>query len=266
MQRFGIIGFPLRFTLSPYIHYAFAAQHDRTILYNTWSIEKKDVKLFITAVQQGRLSGISVTAPYKETVYNAVTKRTELAQRSRAVNTVYCENGQVWGDNTDVLGIQAMLHTLVVKNVTILGTGATARSAIVAMQECGIQDITICGRNTSALKKIVKEYGVQFVSWNKRNTMEGIHCIINTIPIVSDVALFTAEQLKTMCEHDAIVIDVHYKPVVSPLLAEASRNQYTTINGLQLFVTQAQHQFYKFTGILPEIEKVYTELKTLFLE
>ena len=266
MQRFGIIGSPLRFTLSPYIHYAFATQHDKKIIYNTWNVEKKDVKLFVTAIQQGSLAGVSVTAPYKEVMYNAVANRTALAQRSRAVNTVYCEDGQVWGDNTDILGIQAVLHTLSLKKVTILGTGATARSAIVALQECGIQDITICGRNTSVLKKTAKEYDVQFISWNKRNTMKEVHCIINTIPIVSDVSLFTAEQLKTMCVQDAIVIDVHYKPVVSPLLAEALRNQYTTVNGLLLFVTQAQHQFQKFTGILPEIETVYTELKSLFLE
>ncbi len=104
---FGIIGNPIKHSLSPVLHNYWFDKYGLDASYSIIEAEDKDLKNVINKVRNHELSGINVTLPYKQKIINLTDKIINDAELTGSVNTILFDDNKVIGENTDVFGLQA---------------------------------------------------------------------------------------------------------------------------------------------------------------
>ena len=129
----GLIGYPLGHSYSPQIHRALA-DYD----YRLWPLKPEELEPFLA---RRDFAGINVTIPYKERVIPYLDQLSDTARAIGAVNTVVNRDGKLYGDNTDLAGMLALIRRMGLvlsgKKVLILGTGGTSKTARAAASQLG---------------------------------------------------------------------------------------------------------------------------------
>ena len=106
-KKFGIIGNPIRHSLSPVLHKYWFDKYGLDASYSIIEAEDKDLKNIIDKIRKHELTGINVTLPFKQKIINQTDKIVNDAQLTGSVNTILLDNDKVIGENTDVFGLQA---------------------------------------------------------------------------------------------------------------------------------------------------------------
>ena len=107
-KKFGIIGNPIKHSLSPVLHEYWFKKYNIDAEYSIIEASDKDLSQIIEKIKQGYLSGINVTLPFKQKIINHVDKVVNDAELTGSVNTIFLNNNKtVIGENTDVYGLQA---------------------------------------------------------------------------------------------------------------------------------------------------------------
>ncbi len=130
---FAIAGNPAGHSLSPSIHNRLFREKGVPAAYTIASIESFDE--IADAFSRGEPCGLSVTAPFKEDAFRFAKQHAPNARRARAVNTLVNLGGEILADNTDVDGFAALIEGT---KAAVVGAGATARAALVALEDAGI--------------------------------------------------------------------------------------------------------------------------------
>ena len=201
-----------------------------------------------------RWRGLSVTAPLKRAVVGLVDRASPLVRTAGIANTVLIgDAGERLADNTDVPGMLAALAEQGVSEAAsplVLGGGATAASALVALAQLGSRSATVCLRDESRAREIrllahrlQLDIGVRPLS---ELPTTGTDVTVSTIP--ADAAAVLAEQV---AERSALVLDAVYNPWPTPLALAASRRGRRVVTGLDLLVHQAALQVELMTGCAP---------------
>ncbi|RMG69274.1 MAG: type I 3-dehydroquinate dehydratase [Calditrichaeota bacterium] len=207
---------------------------------------------------QHRLHGISVTIPHKEALAQVVPLRSREVRISCVANTaVRTEQGWMCF-NTDLLALESILRERLEKlqgGVLILGTGATARSLLVAAKRLGIYPIVLVGRNLQRGEKLARMYGVDFLTFQD---ISGVSCslICNTTPLGMYPDVDRMPPAERLLKPGRLVFDAVYNPETTRFLALAQERGCETIPGTTLFLRQAALQFELFTGIRPQPDLV----------
>lgn len=107
--------------------------------------------------------GGNVTAPHKQAAARAVDRRTETVERSGACNTFWLQEGEVWGDNTDVAGFVAAATALLPRplaglRILVLGAGGVARSVLCALIDGGVREVVILNRTAARADALVDHF------------------------------------------------------------------------------------------------------------
>lgn len=249
VRRAAVLGHPIQHSLSPVLHHA-AYQS----LGLDWSYEAIDLDVaalpdFLVGLGSEWI-GLSLTMPLKEAVLAQLTTRTALVDQAQAANTVLIDADGLHGHNTDVPGFVAACaqHGVAsARSATILGTGATARSALLALAHLGVGHVNAVGRSASDLHRIA-ELGrslgvtVEATPWSGVGAVLLVDLLVSTVPsaVGADVAPLLRGSLGTLFE-------VLYDPWPTPLAAAwGERGQ--VIGGLDLLVHQARLQVELMTG------------------
>jgi 3-dehydroquinate dehydratase type I len=136
---FAVVGNPAGHSLSPSIHNRLFREKGAAAAYTIASIERFDE--ITDAFLRGEPCGLSVTTPFKDDAFAfAVEEHADIAEnamRARAVNTLVNIGGRIVADNTDVDGFAALLPPA--RRAAVLGAGGTARAALVALRNAGIE-------------------------------------------------------------------------------------------------------------------------------
>jgi shikimate dehydrogenase len=177
--------------------------------------------------------------PLKEPALNLAERADFLAIATGAANTLIRTESGWDAYNTDVFGIQMALAGRKFKSVCVLGTGATARSAIVAMQELE-KNVSVWGRNATALKQLTAEFDLDsIIQLHKAITAD---LVISTLPPRGlDEHLGTLNQ-----KPKGLLLDVAYDPW--PSEAAMLWGAENTISGLEMLIWQAVGQQRLFAG------------------
>jgi len=164
MDRYAVFGHPISHSRSPDIHARFAAQTRQTMEYRAMDVPAEvfetTLKTFIK--DQGR--GLNCTVPLKEIAFGVCDALSDRAQRSGAVNTIkIAENGQLWGDNTDGVGLlRDLTHnlslTLKEKRILILGAGGATRGIIEPLLEARPQSLWIANRTIERAEQLALDF------------------------------------------------------------------------------------------------------------
>ena len=259
MQRFGLIGHPVAGSLSPAL---FAAAYD-----GRYSYDLLDFSRFEDAWQAflDGYDGINVTAPFKQDAFAAVSRLSENARLSGAVNLVVRAGLDLVGYNTDVDGVLGALHAVMPDpdwaSALIVGTGGAARAAVRAAQLLGCQ-VTVTGRNASALAELSERFHCETIHFGSSSVIPSLtgnlpDIVIYTLPSSAPVPAFLTASpspsypAPTGYLSNAIVLEAEYK---HPALDQVHCRRY--ISGKQWLLHQAVAGYRLFTGEEPSFEKM----------
>jgi 3-dehydroquinate dehydratase/shikimate dehydrogenase len=243
---YGVIGDPISHSLSPLMHNAAFAARKVNAVFLPFLVN--DLVDFLTARRTLNVKGFAITLPHKQTILRHLSGCDPLAAHIGAVNTVVVRgNGALYGYNTDYVGVLRALERRVHlrgSRVLILGAGGAARAAAFALAEAGSL-VCICARRAALGKKLARAVNGEFIA-RRCVRDEFFDAIINATPVgmrSGDASPLRANELN--CR---VVMDMIYKPAITPLLQLAKRRGIATVTGEEMFLAQGMAQFEIWMG------------------
>ena len=244
----GLIGSPVAHSLSPYIHNTLARHLSIDTAYVTFDVSPASLATAIAGAHALGIAGLNVTYPHKTIAANLAISLDNLAAQARAVNTLkYTPKGYI-GYNTDIAGVKhAFSHhgiSLNGKTAAIIGAGASACSAAIALAQMGCQKITITNRtlkNAETLATLLQKY---------YNVYIAVCAPQNFLKIESDALIYAAADnlgLSLDVSRHGAVFDINYRHGESSLIAAAKACGIATVTGLEMLVYQAVSAYEIFT-------------------
>lgn len=245
----GIVGRPVAHSLSPVIHNAWieAARLDAAYL----PFAPPDDAGFQTLVAAGRagmIRALNVTAPFKEQAFAGADEASEAARLTGSANILLFEKGRIHADSSDGAGLLSALQTqapdLVLNGarVVLLGAGGAARAGAGALVQAGAQ-VRIVNRTRERAEALAADLG-RGVEVCGDEAPDDADLVINALSIRPD---FDLARLRA----DAVVMDMTYRPVVTPLLQAARTRGLVTVDGLAMLIGQAAPLFEAAFGQAP---------------
>jgi shikimate dehydrogenase len=261
VRHCAVLGSPIEHSLSPALHRAAYTHLGLSWSYDRVEVDEHRLAAFVSSLDAS-WRGLSLTMPLKVAALK-LGQVDELAKLAGAGNTLILEAGERWVYNTDVGGLiwavgQAAAAPL--PRVTILGTGATARAALVAATHLGARLVTIVARTPAraeALRPLSDELGVRLDirPWSRQ--------IPEADLIVSTVISGAADSIaQPVAESASLIVDIIYDPWPTVLAAAAKRAGCTVVSGLDLLVGQALLQIELMTGRSVAAAILYAALPT----
>ncbi|MFM1825712.1 MAG: hypothetical protein RLZZ37_347 [Actinomycetota bacterium] len=258
MKHAGVAGYPIEHSLSPLIHKA-----GYKALGLDWNYEKyllKEDELFNFVNNRDKnLVGLSLTMPLKEKAIEISDVVTELAKKAKSANTLIFKDGKIYSGNTDIYGIVQALKTnkkLDLSNPAIIGSGATARSAVLALKNLQAKSVMVCARNESTLTEISDlanslEITCQIINWNDLAKAMNASTLISTLP---SQAMDKFAALGP--ENPGTLLDIAYDPWPSKVAMEWIFRRGFVVSGLEMLLHQACMQFELMTGFKAPITQM----------
>lgn len=253
LTRAAVVGSPVAHSLSPVLHRAAYTALGLT----DWCYDRVEVPQGALAAHVAALGpewvGLSVTMPGKEEALDLADDTGPAARSVGAANTLVRRETGWYADNTDVHGLQAALTEAGVGTVSravVVGAGATARSAILALHTLGAQEVTLCVRDWTrpATDALLERLGMRV---HRRALSEGI-------PLDTEVVLSTlpggvpAPPVLPAGAQPPVVMDVSYAPWPSALadvVATATHDRVRVVRGTRMLLHQAVRQVELMTGL-----------------
>ncbi|HQU71236.1 MAG: type I 3-dehydroquinate dehydratase [Calditrichaeota bacterium] len=199
----------------------------------------------------GQLHGLSITIPHKESMLRFADEQAPEVRISGVCNTlVRTANG--WrAHNTDLLAIEGLLRPIresIRNGGMVIGTGATARSAIAALKRLEVTPIFVVGRNEERGRILSSLFGVDFLHEDEVHYARAM-VVIQTTPVGMVPRIEEYPVGTSMFRKGRVVMDVVYNPAETRFLKIARGRQCEIINGVEMFLNQAARQFELFTGV-----------------
>ena len=234
-MKCGLIGRKLGHSYSCQIHHAIADYS-----YDLWELEPEQLAPFL---QKGDFAGVNVTIPYKQQVIPYLDDLSDTARAIGAVNTIVNRSGRLYGDNTDLAGMIALIRRLGLelhgKKVLILGTGGTSKTARAAAQQLGAAEVYRLSRSGRE----------DAVTYEEARRLHGDAAVlINTTPCgmypaVEDCPLDPADFPRLEG-----VVDAVYNPLRTNLVLAARERGIPAQGGLYMLAAQAVYAGALFRG------------------
>jgi len=259
--RAGVVGHPVKHSRSPIIHGYWLEQFGINGRYDRYDVKPEDFSHFVKTLSEQGLQGVNVTIPHKEAAFLALDEATERARRLKAANTLWFENGKLWGDNTDSIGFLANLDQghpgwdINAKSALILGAGGAARAIIAGLQERNIEKITIVNRTRERAEELALMSGgqVAIAEWFKLSfQLESADLVVNTTSLGMSGQPDLDLSLDPLGKN-ALVTDIVYVPLETNLLKQARLRGNPVVDGLGMLLHQAVPGFEHWFGKRPVV-------------
>ena len=265
-KTFGIIGNPIKHSLSPVLHNYWFKKYDIDADYLIIEAKDKDLSEIIKKIKNGNYSGINVTLPFKQKIINHIDKLVNDAELTGSVNTVLLDNDKtVIGENTDVYGLQAAylkeIENSSNKKALVIGAGGVSPSVILSIKKSGLRNISITNRTNEKCIFLKKKFNfLNIIPWEDlKYGIKNFDIIINATSLgLKNGNDFNFNFSNT--KKDAIYIDTIYNPLETKTFRYLKEEGRRVFNGLDMFIYQGQKSFYLWNKINPEIDDELVEL------
>lgn len=270
-DKYAVVGNPIDFSKSPYIHMTFAKDTNQDIDY---------IKIlgplgeFSQTVDQFRASGgkgINITAPFKLDAYEYANKRSLAAQLAGAANALMFKEGEVLAENFDGVGlvrdvVHNLKHPLSGKNILLLGAGGAARGALLPFlaEKPGL--LVISNRTQAKADELVE------IGMKHKHPSTQLKSIAPTqLEGIEFDVIFNATSASLRAElpvlpgsvfgSNSLAYELAYAKGLTPFLKLAQSNGVHQIaDGVGMLAEQAAEAFYWWRGIRPDTKEVIKEL------
>lgn len=271
LPRAGVIGWPVAHSLSPTIHRYWLKRYGIEGSYDLIAVPPTDIKSFLGDLRGHGYCGANVTVPYKLDALRAAERVSDTARRIGAVNTLFFEDDDLVGTNSDAEGFTLNLRAAVPDwsaesaPVVVLGAGGAARAVIVALVDAGVGAIRLLNRTlekAEALRDLSPAI-IEPIGWEARaDALSGAGLLVNT----TSLGMIGQPRLEidlTCLPREALVYDIVYRPLETELLAAARARGNRVVDGLGMLLFQASPGFHLWFGREPEVTE---ELRRIVLE
>ena len=264
-KKFGIIGNPIKHSLSPVLHKYWFEKYGLDASYSIIEAKDEDLKDIVKKIRSHELIGINVTLPFKQKIINQTDKIVNDAELTGSVNTILLDNDKIVGENTDVFGLQAAylkeIDSSINKSALIIGSGGVSPSVILSLNKSGIKEISITNRTNEKCIFLKKRFSyLNIASWkNLKDEIKKFDIIINATSLgLKNGDDFDFNFLNT--KENVVYIDTIYNPLETKTYKFLKEEGRKVFNGLDMFIYQGQKSFYLWNKINPEIDNELIEL------
>ncbi|MDK9698441.1 MAG: shikimate dehydrogenase [Siculibacillus sp.] len=267
--RAFIVGWPVSQSRSPLIHGHWLKLHGLAGSYERIAVPPEEIETFLRGLPYSGLVGGNVTVPHKEAAFRIATEKDEVALATGAVNTLWIAGGRLCATNTDGIGFLANLDDRAVGwdanpgAAVVLGAGGGARAIVWGLLARG-HTVRVVNRTLARAEDLAARFGPRvsahgFADLPKLLVDAGV--LVNTTSLgmagKGDLDIDLAP-----LGPDALVTDIVYVPLVTPLLAAAAARGLRTVDGLGMLLHQAGGGFERWFGVRPTVTD---ELRSLLL-
>jgi shikimate dehydrogenase len=258
----GVCGFPIGHSKSPVLFAHWFREHGIPGHYVPLRIAPEAFETVLRALPRAGFRGVNVTVPHKQAALALADRATPAARTIGAANTLtFDADGSIAADNTDAYGFIANLRAGAPVwqprsgPAVLLGAGGAARAAAHVLLEAGVPVLRLTNRTRDRAEELARHFGerVEVVDWPAREaSLEGAATIVNATSLGMlgkpplDLALDAAPAT-------ALVTDMVYNPLVTPLLAAARARGMPTVDGLGMLLHQARPGFRAWFGPDPQV-------------
>lgn len=254
-----LIGWPAAHSRSPLIHRYWLRTLGIAGGYVIEAVPPDDLRDFVFRLSLRGFVGANVTIPHKEGVL-ALSKPDARATAVGAANTLWFEDGELRSTNTDVEGFIGNLDASApgwdaAEEALVLGAGGSSRAVVFGLRERGIERIHLANRTMARAETLARQFGpnVQPVTWDSINdVLPRARLLVNT----TSLGMHGQPSLDVDVAHlpqPAVVADLVYVPLMTPLLAAAQERGLKTADGLGMLLHQAVRGFELWFGRRPEV-------------
>lgn len=268
MKRACVIGWPVEHSRSPLIHRYWLRQYGIDGAYEKEAVPAGEAESFLRGLRQRGYVGANVTLPHKLAALKAADTADKAAYAIGAANTLWLDReNKLNATNTDAYGFITNLEAQAPgwnasgNPVLVIGAGGAARAILYALLEAGAGKILLANRTREKAEGLAAYFGsmsqvanwVEVVDWEERSrAVAACGLLVNTTSLGMTGQPPLDLDLDTLRE-DAVVADIVYTPLVTPLLAAARNRRRATVDGLGMLLHQAVPGFERWFGVRPEV-------------
>lgn len=258
----GVIGWPVGHSRSPRLHGWWLDHYRIDGAYVPLPVRPEDFERVLRCLPAMGFVGANVTVPYKETALRVVDRMDAVARRIGAVNTlVIGTDGVIEGRNTDGYGFLENLRAGSPDwrpesgPAVVVGAGGASRAVCAALVDAGVPEIRLVNRSAARAEAVAADIGgpITVMAWRERaSCLAGAALVVNTTtlgmagapPLDLDLADLPVA---------AVVSDIVYVPLHTPLLVAAAARGNPIVDGLGMLLHQARPGFRAWFGIQPDV-------------
>ena len=258
----GVIGDPVEHSLSPRLHGHWLKTMGLPGHYVPLRVGVDDLEEVIRSMPKMGFVGCNVTIPHKEAVLKLADVVTDRAALIGAANTlIFRKDGKILADNTDGYGFIQNLRQGApgwnpkAGHAVVFGAGGASRAILASLIEVGVEDIRLTNRTRARADELRHEFGskITVVDWvQAANVLDGATTVINT----TSLGMTGGKEFRVPLDGlmpGAVVTDIVYTPLITPLLQAAAEAGCVTVDGLGMLLHQAVPGFERWFGTRPDV-------------
>ena len=255
-----IIGWPAKHSRSPKLHGYWIKRYNIDADYRTEERSPEEFSAFVRNLAANGYVGANVTIPHKDAAL-ALSEPDDRARAVGAANTLWLDSGRLRSTNTDVEGFIEALDAAApawderAESAVVLGAGGAGRAIVYGLIERGINTIHVVNRTLEKAQHFRDRFGatVHPAHWSVLpRLLEGSKLLVNATSLGMQGQPELTIDLSPLAP-DAVVSDIVYVPLKTPLLIAAEQRGLVTSNGLDMLLHQAVRGFELWFGVRPEV-------------
>lgn len=261
-KRAGVLGWPISHSLSPRVHGFWLDKYGIDGVYKPLAVKPKDLEQTIKALADDGYAGFNLTVPHKETAMLLMDEVDRTAKRIGAINTVVVQDGKkLLGWNTDSTGFLENLKSNLANvspllgKAAVIGAGGAARAVCAALIDHGALEIRLINRTRARAEIMARHMGgpINVIPWEQRAAaLDGVTLLVNA----SSLGMTGQPSLDldiSRLSREAVVNDIVYSPLETPLLKKARKRGNVAVDGLGMLLHQARPAFAAWFGVQPSV-------------
>lgn len=257
----GVMGWPVNHSRSPRLHGFWLQTYGLDGAYVPLAVPPEHFETALRALSSLGFRGVNVTVPHKQAALELADSADDEARRIGAANTIIvAQDGSLHASNTDGFGFLENLRAGAPdwtpdQPVLVLGAGGASRAVIVSLLDQGVPEIRLANRTAARAEALVASLGgaVHTVDWADRAVAaSGCGLIVNTTTLGMTGQPPLDMSLDNLSA-GAVVYDLVYAPLETPLLAAARGAGLHAVDGLGMLLHQARPGFAAWFGCEPEV-------------
>jgi shikimate dehydrogenase len=262
----GVLGWPVSHSRSPRLHGFWLDRYAIDGAYLPLPVRPERFEAAVRSLADLGFAGANVTIPHKEAAFALCDEVSEVARRAGSVNTLVFRDGRIHGTSTDGFGCleslrgQAPGWSAAAGPAVILGAGGAVRAVAAALLDAGCPKLTLVNRTAARAEAIARDLG-------------GPVAVATTPPLADAALLINGTSLGMRgwppleidlapLPPEAVVQDMVYVPLETPLLAAARARGLRVVDGLGMLLHQARPGFEAWFGVAPQVD---AELRNFML-
>ena len=261
-RRACVIGWPVEHSRSPVIHRYWLNEYGIDGAYEKEAVKPEDLGRFLQELSGHGYVGANVTLPHKEAALGAAGAADAAALAIGAANTLWLdEKGALHASNTDAYGFVTNLDAEAPQwnegggLAMVLGAGGAARAILYGLLAAGVPRILLANRTKTKAEALARVFGpqIEVIDWDERTAkLSACGLLINSTSLGMTGQSPLDIEISAL-PGSAIVADIVYTPLLTPLLVEAAKRGNAVVDGLGMLLHQAVPGFERWFGVRPHV-------------